>query len=173
MTAMIDQFSRGPGFICDGHLGKLCKYLRMLGFDCLFVHLAHHPDVAGLNKENRIVLSRDHKLRNHPEIQQFILIVSSDPITQLHEVVRQVDLVNFIWPLSRCLQCNAPLSRISKNQILHKLEPGTARDFDEFHQCSECGRIYWKGSHYENMMTFIKTKVLPFNNHYGPGNYKN
>lgn len=161
MTNMNDQFSQKTGFICDGHLGKLCKYLRMLGFDCLFVHLASHPELpVRENREQRIVLSRDKKLKNDPEIQPFILITSSDPLTQLHEVIRQLDLETFISPLSRCLQCNGHLESVPKEQIIHKLEPGTARHFDQFFQCSHCGRLYWKGSHYQNMMHFIKTMVF-------------
>jgi len=161
MAAINDQFNRAPRFICDGHLGKLCKYLRILGFDCLYVHLANHPDIASqFNSKNRIVLSRDQKLKHHPDMQRFILIISSDPLTQLHEVVRQVDLENFILPLSRCLQCNHSLNSVLKEEIIHQVEPGTARNFDHFFRCSNCGRLYWKGSHYENMMVFIQTKVF-------------
>ncbi|MGM0376907.1 MAG: Mut7-C RNAse domain-containing protein [Bacteroidota bacterium] len=161
MTAINDHFFRKPAFICDGHLGKLCKYLRMLGFDCLFAHLSQHPDLAGHNnREKRIVLSRDRKLKNRREIQQFILISSSNPLTQLQEMMRQVDIKDFISPLSRCLQCNNPLVSVPKEIIVHKLKPGTARNFDEFFHCSNCGRLYWKGSHYENMMHFVKTKVF-------------
>ncbi len=156
-----NQFSRKPAFICDGHLGKLCKYLRMLGFDCLFVHLASPRELPDQgDREQRIVLSRDRKLKNNPELPRFMLITSSDPLTQLHELTRQLNLENFISPLSRCLQCNGHLENVPKEQIIHKLEPGTARHFYQFFQCSNCGRLYWKGSHYQNMMHFIKTMVF-------------
>ena len=165
MTAMNDQFSREPRFICDGHLGKLCKYLRMLGFDCLFIQFVNHQEFTDQhNSQNRIVLSRDQKLKRHPEMHRFILIISSDPLTQLHEVACQIDLENFIRPLSRCLQCNHPLNSVPKEKIIHQLEPGTAQNFDHFFRCSKCGRLYWKGSHYENMRSFIKNKFFQSNN---------
>jgi hypothetical protein len=153
---------RNPKFLCDNHLGKLCKYLRMIGFDCLFEQLSGHPHlITQSNKENRIILSRDQKRNQYPAITHFILITSSHPSDQVKQVIRQLSLENFISPLSRCLRCNTPLVTVPKKQILHKLEPETARDFHEFFQCTQCQRIYWKGSHYENMWKLIQTKIIP------------
>ena len=58
-------------------------------------------------------------------------------------------------PFHRCLRCNTPLVPVAKADVLDRLEPLTKLYFDEFHLCPGCNQVYWKGSHYERMMTMI------------------
>ena len=58
-------------------------------------------------------------------------------------------------PFTRCLECNVPLREISIGEAAPRVPPRIARDFKEFHECPTCGRVYWKGSHYEAMVTRV------------------
>jgi len=66
-------------------------------------------------------------------------------------VIRRFDLTAAIAAFTRCMRCNGPLDRVTKEAIEHRLLPKTRRYYDEFAVCRDCGRIYWKGSHYDDM----------------------
>ena len=150
-----------PGqFILDNHLGRLNAYLRMLGFDCLYNKDWQDDTLAILAwKENRILLTRDRRLLMRKIIQKGLCIRSLNPHEQVREVLERFNLYGKYQPFSRCLRCNHELKPVSKETVIDQLEPLTRRYFDEFHQCSECGQVYWKGSHYDRMLTLINTLI--------------
>lgn len=143
-------------FIADVHLGKLAKLLRMLGFDTLYRNTLEDAEIAYLSrKENRVVLTRDRELISRLPSNLAFEVQSSQPYQQLREVLEYFQLKKEIQPFKRCLLCNRPLKRVEKEKILSRLEPRTQRYYDEFYQCPKCQKIYWKGSHYEHMLSFI------------------
>jgi uncharacterized protein with PIN domain len=107
-------------------------------------------------KEKRIILTRDRGILKNRSVTHGYWVRQTSPMAQAREVVRRFDLGAKIRPFSRCTDCNALVERVDKEAILERLEPKTARYFDEFHQCPRCGKVYWKGSHYQRM----KAKVL-------------
>jgi uncharacterized protein len=70
--------------------------------------------------------------------------------------VRQFKLQEKFQPFSRCMICNGLLEPVSKETVYTQLEPNTATYFEEFWQCTQCRRIYWKGSHYERMQALLE-----------------
>jgi len=76
---------------------------------------------------------------------------SVDVETQIDEILQRFDLYDLIKPFSRCLVCNGVLTSVSKADILDYLEPKTRLYYEDFYQCADCRRIYWEGSHMENM----------------------
>jgi len=78
------------------------------------------------------------------------------PREQVREVLRRVDLYAMVRPFSRCTRCNGLLNSVKKNLVDHRLEPKTRRYYQEFLQCSECGQIYWQGSHHQRAQRLIK-----------------
>ncbi len=145
-----------PRFLLDNHLGKLAAYMRMLGFDCLYHNTYEDDELADLvHQEERILLSRDRRLLMRKVVVHGYCPRSLEPGEQLVEVVRRFDLAGKITPFRRCLRCNHPLEPVSKQAVLHRLEPLTKKYFDEFHLCPACNQVYWKGSHYERMQKLI------------------
>lgn len=141
-----------PVFIVDVNLGKLARLLRMAGFDAVFRNNYNDHDVARLaQEENRIVLTRDRRLLRHKIITHGYWVRSFDPGQQLIEVLGRFDLWVNINPFNRCLDCNGVIEPVPKEDILDQLEPRTILYYDEFYKCSDCGKIYWKGSHYDHM----------------------
>jgi uncharacterized protein with PIN domain len=146
-----------PRFVLDNHLGRLAAYLRMLGFDCLYQNHFDDKEMAEIvQKEERILLTRDRRLLMRKAVTHGYCLRSLDSLEQLSEVIRRFELKERIRPFHRCLRCNHPLEPVAKEAVLDRLEPLTRLYFDEFQICPACQQIYWKGSHYEQMQGLIE-----------------
>lgn len=145
-------------FVCDVHLGKLSRYLRLLGFDTLYEKKFLDADIIRLSLvEKRIILTRDLGILKHKEVQHGYFLREIDPKKQVEEVLRRFDLKKKIKPFIRCLECNDLLLPVEKAEILDKLLPETKRSFHVFLQCPGCKRVYWEGSHYDKLSSFIES----------------
>jgi hypothetical protein len=152
---------RNPSFILDVHLGKLARYLRLLGFDTLYRNDYTDLEIIEISiKENRIIITRDVGILKNHKVNRGYWLRSQDSKQQLNEVLKKFDLYSSINIFSRCTLCNGIIVSISKEKIVEKLQPKTFEYFDEFFQCTSCKKIYWEGSHFNNMNKFIKT-LLP------------
>ena len=148
---------RDPRFVVDCNLGRLARYLRLLGFDCLYRNDYTDAGVALISQQqHRIVLTRDRRLLHRKIITHGFYIRASMPREQVREVLRRVDLYAMVRPFTRCTRGNGLLNRVKKNQVDHRLEPKTRRYYQEFLQCGECGQIYWQGSHHQRAQRLIK-----------------
>lgn len=146
-------------FIGDVHLGRLCKYLRMLGFDTLYFKNYTVEQLIELSRQGRrILLSKDQKLGKHPKVNHWYWVRSSDPMEQIRDLYEKLDLEGNIDPLTRCIKCNNEIISIPKKEVMQKIQPRTAKYYEEFFRCPNCERIYWKGSHYEHMLEFIQNQ---------------
>ena len=141
-----------PNFILDNHLGKLATYLRILGFDAMYDKDYQDDDLENdAVKFNRILLTRDRQLLMRKNIRFGYLVRSLEPEVQTREVIQRFELTGIIKPFNRCLRCNQKLIIVEKEDILQRLEPKTKKYFHNFRICTECERVYWKGSHYDRM----------------------
>lgn len=148
-------------FIADVHLGRLAKYLRLCGFDTVYGMTLTDREIINLSlQENRIILSRDKELLKNRHVIQSYRIMSAEPVEQLKEVFRRYDLKNYLHPFSRCMICNGEVVSVRKEEIDYALKPKTRCYYNEFRKCTNCGKIYWEGSHYEKMKNFIVNNVL-------------
>lgn len=144
-------------FVLDNHLGKLAAYLRMLGFDALYRNDFQDTELADIaSREGRILLTRDRGLLMRKAIQWGYCLRNLNPKSQAVEVVRRYKLADKIQPFRRCLRCNGILELVAKEEIIDRLEPLTRMYYQEFHICTSCKQIYWKGSHYERMDSLIE-----------------
>jgi uncharacterized protein len=147
----------GPRFIVDVNVGKLARLLRILGIDAAYDHEWTDEMIAALgHKEMRVVLSRDKDLLKRSLVEHGRLIRSTRPMEQLAEVLRNFDLKGSFDLFSRCLRCNVALQHVSKEAVLHRLEPKTRQYYHRFQFCPCCERIYWRGSHHERMLEEMK-----------------
>ncbi len=148
---------RDPRFILDVHLGKLAAYLRMLGFDAEYGRSLTDAQLVRISTgEHRILLTRDRGLLKHGALTHGYWVRETNSRRQIAEVVHRFDLGHAVRPFTRCMTCNGVLEPVSKEQA-RSLAPGLALEqYDEFHRCQHCGRIYWKGSHYARMRRWIE-----------------
>jgi uncharacterized protein with PIN domain len=161
-TRLRVQPLREPKFICDVHLGKLARKLRMLGFDALYRNDYSDARIIEISlTEKRCVLTRDRGILKNNRVTHGYCVRSPEAFAQLAEVLARFDLFSLIRPFVRCMECNRPVGRIDKASIIDKLQPDTIRYFGEFFQCEGCGKVYWKGSHYEKMLKFMESIRKP------------
>lgn len=145
-------------FLADANVGRLATSLPMLGFDVAYDRLMDDPQVAELaEREQRVVLSRDHGLLKRKAVVWGRLIRDNDPALQLREVLRHFGLAPPYRTFSRCLRCNQPLAAVDKAEVLHLLQPKTRLYYQDFQQCRSCGRVYWAGSHHGKMEKMVAT----------------
>lgn len=151
-------------FVADGHLGKLMRNLRLLGFDVAYDCRADDRQLLGIMEaENRALLTRDRRLLMHAVVKNGYCPRSQEPDEQTIEVIRRFDLLDLIAPFTRCLRCNALLQRVAKIEIIEKLEPLTKIYYEQFRRCTVCGQIYWSGSHFiklQKRLEQIRAKLI-------------
>jgi uncharacterized protein len=148
-------------FICDTMLGKLAKYLRIAGIDASYSNTYSFTQVISeAAAELRILLTRrtEHLQSEQPVKSYFI--ASDYPLEQLQDVFRhfslQADSSSFF---TRCLECNQLLESVEKETVAGSVPPYVFSTASEFVRCPHCNKIYWKGTHYGNMLKRLQ-KVL-------------
>lgn len=157
LTRLRPRPLRIPRFVLDVHLGKLARYLRMLGFDTLYSSTCDDAELAHLAcHQQRILLSRDRGLLKRRIVTHGYWVRETDPRRQLREILARLDLYGSVRSFERCIRCNDLLVSVAKNRVLERLQPDTRRFFDRFWMCKGCGQVYWKGSHYLGMQRLIR-----------------
>ncbi|MEZ4525610.1 MAG: Mut7-C RNAse domain-containing protein [Desulfobacterales bacterium] len=145
-----------PGFIMDVHLGKAARIMRLLGFDVLYRNDYDDPEIVRIAAaENRVVLTRDRRLLFAKAVRYAYLLRSQNPETQVHEILDRFDLHDHITAFARCTSCNGQLEHAHKKDILAHLEPKTRKYYNSFVRCRDCGKIYWEGSHFSQLKSFV------------------
>ena len=145
---MTDPLS--PQLLADGMLGRLAKWLRILGYDTAYdPQLEDNELVRRARAEGRWLLTRDHELAGRPGVHS-LLIESEHLLTQLDQVRSRLGPAKG-GPFSRCPVCNAPLVEVSPQQVQGRVPPFVLHSHPRFHRCPSCDRIYWPGSHWRRM----------------------
>ena len=146
-------------FILDVHLGKLARYLRFAGFDAVLLpFLEDHEIVSEASRQNRIILTRDLGLLKIRKAKYGYWLRSQNPEKQFLEVMHHFRIrKSDFYPWKRCSLCNNLIQPIEKSLIESTLKPGTKARFSDFFQCEDCGKIYWRGSHFEKLDHWLTT----------------
>ncbi len=140
---------RDSRFVLDVHLGKLARHLRMAGFDSLYRNdYRDHELINAALAERRIILTRDLGLLKQRLVTHGYFVRATDPMQQLREVVRALQLEASFAPFTRCRECNDLLHDVAKTEVLERLPQKVRAAYDRFQLCRGCGRIYWTGTHY-------------------------
>ena len=143
---------RESRFIIDANLGRLARYLRLLGFDTLYRNNYPDQEIARIaQQDRRIVLTRDRALLQHKSITHGYFVRSDKPREQVKEILARLDLYDHVHPFTRCLRCNGEMEDVEKHAVDHQLQPRTRQYYHRFRRCTACGQAYWKGSHFEKM----------------------
>jgi uncharacterized protein with PIN domain len=135
--------------LADGMLGKLAKWLRLLGYDTVYDNAEDHELARRARAEGRVLLTRDHGLAGRRGLRT--LLIRSEA---LEEQVREVQ--DALGPppdlaLSRCAVCNTALESISSEEAADRVPPYVLRTQTDFRRCPGCGRVYWPGTHVDEM----------------------
>ncbi|HOP63842.1 MAG TPA: Mut7-C RNAse domain-containing protein [Spirochaetota bacterium] len=149
---------RDTKFVLDVHLRKLARSMRLLGFDTDYEEGRDDDLLAAISeRENRILLTCDRQLLMRKIVSRGIIVRSRDPEEQIIEVIERLQLEGLTKPFTRCIECNGfieglDLSSPRFRELEKKIPPGVLEWCREFYHCLSCGRIYWKGSHYDRLI---------------------
>ena len=143
-------------FIVDHNVGKLVKWLRMLGYDTLFFTGDDDWEmVITALKEDRVILTRDTGIMKRGVVAdgkvKAVLIKSDDAREQVRQVVETLGLDYRSGLFTRCMECNTLLEERTIEQVKDRVPPHVLKTRTEYMECPSCHRIYWKGTHWQAM----------------------
>ena len=147
-------------FVADAMLGKLTKWLRVMGIDVMYDPAA--IDVQLLQcaeRRGRILLTRDRRLMRRRGPAQRLYIESDYYHEQVRQVVQAFRLAESIQVFSRCLQCNTLLRAIAKQFVVERVPPHVHATQMTFKHCAICDRLYWGGTHRDNMLRQLQAML--------------
>ena len=143
-------------FVAEMTLGKLAKWLRILGFDTFYSPDISENQLINAGKQ-RILLTRIQRIRDKNLSKECIFITSNDPFEQIREVIQALGITqNDIRPFSRCIRCNASIRRIQKDDVRKMVPDYVWETQDTFRICVICHRIYWPGSHTRHSLDIVE-----------------
>ncbi len=145
-----------PKFIVDHNVGKLAKWLRVMGYDAQFFNGADDADLVAMAlAEGRVILTRDTRIVKRRVVTngrlKAILIQSDAPEQQMRQVIDMLNLDCRFRPFALCLECNQPLQERSKEQVKDLVPPYVFQTQNQYVECPNCRRIYWRGTHWQAM----------------------
>ncbi len=143
-------------FIVDNNVGKLARWLRMMGYDTLFFGGGDDSQmVATALTEGRVILTRDTQIMKRGVVVsgrlKALLIESDEPERQMRQVIKTLDLDCQFGLFTICLECNQPLEEKSKQQVKDRVPPYVFQTQSQYMECPACRRIYWRGTHWQAM----------------------
>ena len=143
-------------FIVDLNVGKLARWLRLMGYDTLFLPTLEDGNMVKLAlSQQRVLLTRDTQIMRWHIVSsgrvKAILIEADDPRKQLLQVALQLNLNYQFNPFSRCLECNALLETKHPREVEGQVPPYVFQTQQKYMQCPACQRIYWRGTHWQAM----------------------
>ena len=139
-------------FIVDGMLGKLTRWLRMMGHNVKYSSKTDDPELLAITKkENRVLLTRDFALYQQAmakSIGAYYVEGNTEPerlaeLAQRFNLTLAIDLEN-----SRCPRCNTKLNAVDKTEVTAKVEKNTLLHYNKFWLCQNCNHVYWQGAHW-------------------------
>ncbi len=142
-------------FLADGMLGKLARWLRMLGQDVTYSTKLSDNELLGLAKaEGRVLLTRDFELYKRAVSRglEGFYVDGKCESDEIAEVAKRYGLsLQIDMDKSHCPLCNTKLQPADKEQLKDKLESNTYRYYDRFWRCPNCGQVYWQGAHWRQI----------------------
>ena len=141
--------------LADAMLGRLAKWLRILGHDTLYFAHAQDQELVRLARaEDRLLLTRDRDLTKRKGLRS--LLVESDRLEeQLGQLFRDLAL-DAESPFPRCARCNTTLEALERKEAKGRVPPYVYGRHREFTLCPRCDRVYWRGTHWQRMRERIR-----------------
>ncbi len=148
-----------PKFAVDEMLGSLARWLRIMGYDTTYKKDKGDNEIlSSANEEGRIVLTRDEELASRASPSS-LYVLSDDLDQQLVQVAGAFGLVAS-EEMVRCTVCNGDLGPVTKEELTGTVPKGALDSHEQFFRCKSCGKVYWKGSHWNNIRKRIESLHL-------------
>jgi uncharacterized protein with PIN domain len=146
-------------FICDAMLGKLAKYLRILGLNTLYIRNTAMLEIFKDQSEPALFLTRNKRTG---WAGATVLVTCDKPMDQLREIKAAIlPHVAGDRMMGRCIGCNTELVKIDKGDIEQFVPEFVFHAYETFKRCPSCKKVYWQGSHAANMAKYVEEIVGP------------
>jgi len=138
-------------------VGKLARWLRMMGFNSLFFGGGDDSQmVAQALAEGRILLTRDTGIMQRRVVSngrlKAVFFSSEEPDQQMRQLMAEFDLSSQSKPFTICLECNQPLVEAAPNDVKDRVPPYVYKTQTRYVECPACRRVYWRGTHWAAML---------------------
>lgn len=148
-------------FIADAMNGDLAKWLRILGYDCVYETGKENSDediVKLAFRDRRIVLTADEELFRRCLKKGVIAVYTpmEDVENKLKRLVKKFNLKTDFSLRPRCTICNTELTQVRPDELRGKISEKMLKRYDSFWVCRRCGKIYWEGSHWIDIKKRIR-----------------
>jgi uncharacterized protein with PIN domain len=142
-------------FMVDSNVGKLARWLRMMGYNTRFFNGSNDSQmVREALEEGRVILTRDTQIMKRRVVStgklKVILISNDDPHQQIRQVIVSLKL-DMAYPFTICLECNQPLEEKNPAQVKNRVPLYVFQTQRQYMECPACHRIYWRGTHWQAM----------------------
>lgn len=142
-------------FIVDGMLGKITRWLRMLGHNVMYSNDLDDVELITIAKrERRVLLTRDLELYQQAISNQAEAFYPTGETEEekLAQLAKRFKIRLCIkMETSRCPKCNARVKPITKEEVASRIEKNTFVHYSDFWECRKCGQIYWQGAHWRRI----------------------
>ena len=147
-------------FAADRMLGRLAKWLRVLGCDVIYgPHLTGYGLIRAARAEQRLILTRDRRLKQK-QPPEFIFIESDHYREQLLQVMGECGIEPGGKLFSRCLQCNTSLQIRTKESVEQLVPAYVFATQERFSWCPRCRRVYWPATHQQKMVAELENMAI-------------
>jgi uncharacterized protein with PIN domain len=137
-----------PRFVADVMVGRLARWLRILGYDVLYDNSADDAELKRIAAaEGRVLLTRDREIAE-TKLPIRVHIVSHDDVaSQLADIVEVFELDVESRLFTRCVLCNEPLIEAAREEVADAVPPYVLETVPTFARCPSCGKVYWPATH--------------------------
>jgi uncharacterized protein with PIN domain len=141
-------------------LGKLTRWLRILGHDVIYYGVADDIELIKLAESSkRVLITRDFELYQQAITRGFdaVFIEDTDKAGKLAFLAKRFDFkLDVDINNSHCPKCNAKLLAVLKEKIISEIPKATSSNYDDFWRCLRCGQLYWQGAHWKQIKLTIE-----------------
>jgi uncharacterized protein with PIN domain len=142
-------------FVVDVNVGRLAKWLRIMGYDTVFPRDVNDNDLVRIAlREGRVLITRDAGISLRRAARQgqmrVVHIFNDDLPSQLRQLVMDLKL-DLESGFSRCVRCNDLLNPVDKQSVADRLPSYVFQNHRQFRECPQCRRLYWRGTHWSGM----------------------
>jgi len=155
-------------FLLDGMLGKLTRWLRMIGYEATYLNDCEDSDLLSLAKRDSLTLLTSDQELFRTAIARGIECFLVQGRTEAERLAALSDRYNLDLHIdtriSRCPVCGSPLKEAARDDVKDLVPPATFKVYQTFWVCSnpECRKVYWQGSHWGKIEKTLDTarKIL-------------
>jgi uncharacterized protein with PIN domain len=143
-------------FVIDTNVGRLARWLRMMGYDALLFHELDDGLMVKLAlAQGRIIVTKDTEFMKRRAVTSHrvraVLVSGDSPELQMQKVIEELKLDTHFKPFTRCLECNTVLLPRDRNDLEGAVPPRVYEKQYQYMECPLCRRLYWQGTHWEDM----------------------